>query len=49
LSQLRILHITNLEKASDRSEAAEMALAAKKVLRELEMSCSSTVKTIQTT
>ncbi|GJM84789.1 hypothetical protein PR202_ga00495 [Eleusine coracana subsp. coracana] len=48
LSQLRILHITNLEKATGRSEAAEMALATKKRLRELEMSCSSTARTIQT-
>ncbi|CAL4933621.1 unnamed protein product [Urochloa decumbens] len=48
LSQLRTLHIQKLEKASGRSEATEMSLAAKKGLRELELSCSSTVKPLQT-
>ncbi|CAL4917136.1 unnamed protein product [Urochloa decumbens] len=47
LSQLRTLHIQKLEKAAGRSEATEMALAAKKGLRELELSCSSTVKPLQ--
>ncbi|XP_062204870.1 putative disease resistance RPP13-like protein 1 [Phragmites australis] len=48
LSQLRTLHIQKLEKATDRSEATEMALAAKKGLRELELSCSGAVGPIQT-
>ncbi|KAG2548507.1 hypothetical protein PVAP13_9KG188700 [Panicum virgatum] len=48
LSQLRTLHIQKLEGAAARSEATEMSLAAKKGLRELELSCSSTVKPLQT-
>ncbi|OEL35787.1 putative disease resistance RPP13-like protein 1 [Dichanthelium oligosanthes] len=48
LSQLRTLHIQKLEKAAGRSEATEMSLAAKKGLRELELSCSSTVRPLQT-
>jgi len=48
LSQLRTLHIQKLEKAAGRSEATEMSLAAKKGLRELELSCSGTVKPLQT-
>ncbi|CAD6212861.1 unnamed protein product [Miscanthus lutarioriparius] len=48
LSQLRTLHIQKLEKAANRSEATEMLLDAKKGLRELELSCSSTVRPLQT-
>ncbi|KXG38346.1 hypothetical protein SORBI_3001G221700 [Sorghum bicolor] len=48
LSQLRTLHIQKLEKAANRSEATEMLLDAKKDLRELELSCSSTVRPLQT-
>jgi Leucine-rich repeat (LRR) protein len=49
LSQLRTLHIQKLENAANRSEATEMLLGAKKCLRELELSCSSTVGPLQTT
>ncbi|PWZ56626.1 putative disease resistance protein RGA3 [Zea mays] len=49
LSQLRTLHIQKLENAANRSEATEMLLSAKKCLRELELSCSSTVGLLQTT
>ncbi|CAN6304884.1 unnamed protein product [Urochloa humidicola] len=48
LSQLRTLHVQKLEKAAGRSEATEMSLAAKKGLRELELSCGGTVKPLQT-
>nr|CAB3499401.1 unnamed protein product [Digitaria exilis] len=48
LSQLRTLHIHKLEKVAGRSEATEMSLAAKKSLRELELSCSGTVMPLQT-
>ncbi|CAN6310813.1 unnamed protein product [Urochloa humidicola] len=48
LSQLRKLHIQKIEKAAGRSEAMEMSLAAKKGLRELELSCGGTVKPLQT-
>ncbi|RLN39341.1 putative disease resistance protein RGA3 [Panicum miliaceum] len=48
VSQLRTLHIQKLEKAAGRSEATEMSLAAKKGLRELVLSCSGTVKPLQT-
>jgi len=48
LSQLRTLHIQKLEKAANRWEATEMLLDAKKGLRELELSCSSTVRPLQT-
>ncbi|KAJ1295215.1 hypothetical protein BS78_01G207200 [Paspalum vaginatum] len=47
LSQLRRLHIQKLEKAAGRSEAAEMSLAAKKGLIELELSCSGTYRLLQ--
>ncbi|KAF0900623.1 hypothetical protein E2562_033139 [Oryza meyeriana var. granulata] len=46
LCQLRTLHVKKLEKASQ-SEAAEVALNVKTDLRELELSCSGTVKTFQ--
>ncbi|KAL6641071.1 hypothetical protein ACP70R_019252 [Stipagrostis hirtigluma subsp. patula] len=42
LSQLRTLHIQKLEKVAAQSEVTGMALAEKKCLRELELSCSST-------
>nr|CAB3494440.1 unnamed protein product [Digitaria exilis] len=48
LSQLRTLHIQKLEKVAGLSEATEMSLAAKKSLRELELSCSGTVMPLQT-
>ncbi|XP_012704437.1 putative disease resistance protein RGA3 [Setaria italica] len=48
LSQLRTLHIQKLEKTAGRSEATEMSLAAKKGLQELELSCSGTVRPLQT-
>lgn len=48
LSQLKTLHIQKLEKAAGRSEATGMSLVAKKGLRELELSCSGTVRPLQT-
>uniref|UniRef100_A0A0E0EYU3 AAA+ ATPase domain-containing protein n=1 Tax=Oryza meridionalis TaxID=40149 RepID=A0A0E0EYU3_9ORYZ len=47
LCQLRTLHVKRLEKATSQSKAAEVALHAKTGLRELELSCSGTVKTLQ--
>uniref|UniRef100_J3N3D0 Uncharacterized protein n=1 Tax=Oryza brachyantha TaxID=4533 RepID=J3N3D0_ORYBR len=47
LTQLRTLHVKKLEKATSHSEAAEVALLVKTGLRELELSCSGTVKTFQ--
>ncbi|KAL5230150.1 hypothetical protein ABZP36_028926 [Zizania latifolia] len=47
LNQLRALHVKKLEKATSLSEAAGAALAVKTGLRELELSCSSSVKSFQ--
>uniref|UniRef100_A0A0E0M8N0 AAA+ ATPase domain-containing protein n=1 Tax=Oryza punctata TaxID=4537 RepID=A0A0E0M8N0_ORYPU len=47
LCQLRTLHVKRLEKAISQTQAAEVALHAKTGLRELELSCSGTVKTLQ--
>ncbi|KAG8091938.1 hypothetical protein GUJ93_ZPchr0012g20990 [Zizania palustris] len=47
LSQLRTLHVKKLEKATSLSEAAGVTLAGKTGLRELELSCSSTLKSFE--
>uniref|UniRef100_A0A0D9XKJ0 AAA+ ATPase domain-containing protein n=2 Tax=Leersia perrieri TaxID=77586 RepID=A0A0D9XKJ0_9ORYZ len=47
LCQLRALHVKKLENATNQSEAAEVALHAKTGLRELELSCSITMKSFQ--
>ncbi|KAL6883251.1 hypothetical protein ACP4OV_010665 [Aristida adscensionis] len=48
LSQLRTLQIQKLEKATGRSDATGVALAAKKCLKELELLCSVTRSQFQT-
>ncbi|KAL5225569.1 hypothetical protein ABZP36_012208 [Zizania latifolia] len=47
LSQLKTLHVKKLEKVTSLSEAAGVSLAGKIGLGELELSCSSTVKSFQ--